>query len=88
MNLDRLVYARRVLREAIRKYGRAWTVTRTATRGSELGGRLVPEGVDVVWSSCPHQHDPRVFPEPGVFDPDRWAPARTPAATRLLPRVR
>ncbi|MFE7816491.1 cytochrome P450 [Streptomyces sp. NPDC057433] len=81
-DLDRLVHVRRVLQEAIRKYGPAWMVTRTATRDVELGGHLVPEGADVVWSPYLHQHDPRVFPEPGVFDPDRWAPGRTPAAAR------
>ncbi|MFD3731970.1 cytochrome P450 [Streptomyces sp. NPDC058632] len=81
-DLDRLVHARRVLREAIRKYGPAWMVTRTATRDIELGGHLVPGGADVVWSPYLHQHDPRVFPEPDVFDPDRWAPDRTPAAAR------
>ncbi|WP_338775306.1 cytochrome P450 [Streptomyces sp. DG1A-41] len=49
-DLGHLPYARRVLQEAIRKYGPAWLVTRTATRDIDLGGHLVPQGADVVWS--------------------------------------
>ncbi|MEU6525376.1 cytochrome P450 [Streptomyces sp. NPDC046924] len=78
-DLDRLVHARRVLQEAIRKYGPAWMVTRTASRDIELGGHRIPEGADVVWSPYLHQHDPEVFPAPDVFDPDRWAPERSQA---------
>ncbi|MEU5394089.1 cytochrome P450 [Streptomyces tibetensis] len=80
-DLEHLPYARRVLQEAIRKYGPAWLVTRTATRDLDLGGHLVPEGADVVWSPYLHQHDPAVFSDPGAFDPDRWTTGDT-AATR------
>jgi pentalenene oxygenase len=71
-DIDQLPYARRVLQEAVRKYGPAWMVTRTARREVELGGHRIPEGADVVWSPYLHQHDPTVFPDPDVFDPDRW----------------
>ncbi|GAA2767569.1 cytochrome P450 [Streptomyces paradoxus] len=80
-DLEHLPYARRVLQEAIRKYGPAWLVTRTATRDLDLGGHLVPEGADVVWSPYLHQHDPDVFSDPDAFDPDRWT-AENAAATR------
>ncbi|MFE4054275.1 cytochrome P450 [Streptomyces sp. YIM B13518] len=79
-DLENLPYARQVLQEAIRKYGPAWMVTRTATRDVELGGHRIPEGADVIWSPYLHQHDPAHFPAPDVFDPDRWAPHRAPAA--------
>ncbi|MFE4214448.1 cytochrome P450 [Streptomyces sp. NPDC056844] len=79
-DLDRLPYARRVLQESIRKYGPAWMVTRTATRDVDLGGHLIPQGADVVWSPYLHQHDPAFFPDPEVFDPDRWTPERAPLA--------
>jgi pentalenene oxygenase len=80
-DLDQLPYARRVLQEAIRTYGPAWLVTRTATRDMDLGGHLIPRGADVVWSPYLHQHDPDVFPDPDVFDPDRWTP-ESASATR------
>ncbi|MGX1623614.1 cytochrome P450 [Streptomyces sp. NPDC055506] len=78
-DLEHLPFARRVLQESIRKYGPAWLVTRTATRDIDLGGHLVPQGADVVWSPYLHQHDPDVFADPEVFDPDRWTPENVPA---------
>lgn len=80
-DLDALPYTRRVLQETIRKYGPAWLVTRTATRTVDLGGHTIPKGADVVYSPYLHQHDPEYFPDPEVFDPDRWTSERT-AATR------
>jgi cytochrome P450 len=80
-DLGDLPYARRVLQEAIRKYGPAWMVTRIAARDIDLGGHLIPEGADVVWSPYLHQHDPSYFPDPDTFDPDRWEADRV-AATR------
>ncbi|MFB8025602.1 MULTISPECIES: cytochrome P450 [unclassified Streptomyces] len=77
-DLDQLPYTRRVLQESIRKYGPAWMVTRTATRDVVLGGHHVPQGADVVWSPYLHQHDPACFPDPDVFDPDRWTAERAP----------
>ncbi|WP_234388566.1 cytochrome P450 [Streptomyces sp. AS58] len=78
-DLDRLPYARQVLREAVRKYGPAWMVTRTAICDTDLGGHRIPRGADVVWSPYLHQHDPEYFPEPSTFDPDRWGPDRSQA---------
>lgn len=79
-DLDLLPYARQVLQEAIRKYGPAWMVTRTATRDTNLGGHHIPQGADVIWSPYLHQHDPAYFPDPDTFDPDRWTPQRATAA--------
>lgn len=79
-DIAQLHYARQVLQEAIRKYGPAWMVTRTAVRDIDLGGHRVPEGADVVWSPYLHQHDARYFPDPDTFDPDRWTAERAPAA--------
>ncbi|WP_405890674.1 cytochrome P450 [Streptomyces sp. NBC_01527] len=79
-DIAQLHYARQVLQEAIRKYGPAWMVTRTAARDIDLGGHRVPEGADVVWSPYLHQHDARYFPDPDTFDPDRWTAERAPAA--------
>ncbi|MHC3470920.1 cytochrome P450 [Streptomyces sp. 7R007] len=80
-DIDQLPYARRVLQEALRKYGVSWMVTRTTARDIVLGGHLIPEGADVVWSPYLHQHDPSHFPDPDTFDPDRWEADRA-AGTR------
>ncbi|MGW5657239.1 cytochrome P450 [Streptomyces humi] len=79
-DLDHLTYGRNVLYEAVRKYGPAWMVTRTAAQDTELAGHLIPAGADVVWSPYLHQHDPDYFPEPETFDPDRWTPEQRTAA--------
>ncbi|HLL32792.1 MAG TPA: cytochrome P450 [Streptomyces sp.] len=78
-DVEQLTYARRVLQEAIRKYGPAWMVTRTAARDMDLGGHRIPAGADVVWSPYLHQHDPAHFPDADTFDPDRWTPERVQA---------
>lgn len=81
-DLEHLPYARTVLQEAVRMYGPSWFVTRTATRDIDLGGHRIPEGADVVWSPYLHQHDPDHFPDPDVFDPQRWTPERAPSTRR------
>jgi cytochrome P450 len=78
-DVARLPYSRRVLQEAMRKYGPAWMLTRVAARDIDLGGHRIPEGANVVWSPYLHQHDPAVFPDPEAFDPDRWTAERAPA---------
>jgi pentalenene oxygenase len=78
-DLDHLPYTLQVVQEAVRKYGPAWMVTRTATRDVDLGGHRIPRGADVVWSPYLHQNDPAHFPDPDTFDPDRWAAGRTPS---------
>ncbi|MEU3983764.1 cytochrome P450 [Streptomyces sp. NPDC026672] len=78
-DLDRMPYTRQVLQEAIRKYGPAWMVTRTAARDYTLDGHHIPEGADVIWSPYLHQHDPRHYPDPDTFDPDRWNPQHPPS---------
>jgi cytochrome P450 len=60
----------------MRRYGPAWLVTRRTTAEVMLGGHRIPAGADVVYSPYILQHDPRFFPDPDRFDPDRWIPER------------
>lgn len=71
-DLTRLTYADRVLREALRLYPPAWRVWRTPIEPFAVGKFMVPEGVNVVLSQWLTHRDPRWFPEPERFDPDRW----------------
>ena len=41
-----------------------------------LAGTRLPPGTEIVYSPHALHHDPRNFPDPGRFDPDRWAPDR------------
>ncbi len=81
-DLASLLYMRAVLKETMRMYGPAWLVTRTTTRPVVLDGHPIPEGADVVYSPYLHQHDPAVYADPAVFDPERWGPERAKQVDR------
>ena len=78
-DLPRLSYTRMVLTEALRLYPPAWLMTRRTLVAYELGGYTVPAGTFLMLSPYVTHHDARFFPNPEVFDPERWA---APAATR------
>jgi cytochrome P450 len=73
-----LVYAERVLKEALRLYPPVWSVARQAREALELGGHPIPAGAELILSAWVTQRDPRIFPEAGTFLPDRWE--REPAS--------
>ena len=77
-----LPYAERVIKESMRLYPPAWTTGREAAEDVEVGGYRIPKGAQILTSQWVVHHDPRWFPNPEGFDPDRWAPERA----KLLPR--
>lgn len=86
-HLPQLDLTARVIREAMRLYPPSWMLTRTTTRETRLGGHRLPAGTLVLYCQYVLHHDPRVFPEPDRFDPDRWlahahGPGTVPAAER------
>lgn len=75
-DVDKLHFTEQVLYEAMRLYPPAYALARVATREADVGGYTLPVGTDVlIWIYHVHR-DPRWFPEPGRFDPDRFSPAR------------
>ncbi|MFB6894011.1 cytochrome P450 [Kitasatospora sp. NPDC056327] len=81
-DLPRLPRTARVLTEALRLYPPGWVLLRTCTRETELGGRTLPRGSQVLLSPYAAHHDPGVFADPARFDPDRWLPERAGALPR------
>jgi len=76
-DLPQLAYIERVVKESLRHYPPAVAVfARQATRDVVLGGWTVPAGSIVRILSYVVHHDPRWFPQPERFDPDRFAPER------------
>jgi cytochrome P450 len=61
-----------VYSESLRLYPPVWTVGRTALVDHEVGARTIPAGSIVLLSQHVVQHDPRWFPDPFVFRPERW----------------
>jgi enediyne biosynthesis protein E7 len=75
-DLTRLTYIGMVLQETMRLYPPVWILTRRSLADDEIGGYHGPGGSDVL--ICPytlHRH-PAFWPEPSVFDPERFRPDR------------
>jgi cytochrome P450 len=83
-DLPQLSYTEMVLAESMRLYPPAWTIGRLAVREYAVGEHVAPEGTLVLLSQYVMHRDPRFFPDPLRFDPERFAPeakeARPPYA--------
>jgi cytochrome P450 len=69
---SRLTYTQMVVRESMRLYPPLWVVARVATENCDVGGRSVPAGTLALMSPWVMHRDPRFFPEPTAFKPERW----------------
>lgn len=74
-DVPQLEYTRRVLDEVIRLHG-VTLLMRRAVEPVELGGVTIPSGTEIAFSLYALHQDPRLYAEPGRFDPDRWLPER------------
>ena len=75
-DLPALSNAERVIKESLRLYPPAWGLARTVINEFELGGYRIPAGSNVVMSTWVVHRNPKYFPDPEKFDPDRWLPER------------
>ncbi len=73
-DLPALRYTEQVFAESMRLYPPAWALGRRAVRDVEIGGRSIPAQAFVVVSALLTQRDPRFYPDPLRFDPERFAP--------------
>jgi cytochrome P450 len=71
-DLRRLHYTDMVVSEAIRLYPPAWLIGRRALVDFEVDAYVVPARAIVILSPYVSHRDPRWFPEPARFDPERW----------------
>ena len=70
-----LAYTRMFFAEAMRVYPPAWVVARTAKESYTMRtGEFIPRGAHLILSQLVVHHDPRWWPEPAHFDPERFAP--------------
>ncbi|MFC5805482.1 cytochrome P450 [Streptomyces formicae] len=70
-DIPRLAYTSRVITEVLRHYT-VWFQMRRTREPVELGGYRLPACAEVIYSPYLLAHDPRWFPDPDRFDPDRW----------------
>ena len=73
-DLPNLRYTEMVLAESMRLYPPAWIVGRRAMEPYAIGGYEVPKGSIVVACQWVTHRDPRFFPDPERFEPERWKP--------------
>ncbi|TCO59769.1 cytochrome P450 [Actinocrispum wychmicini] len=80
-DLPRLVYTRQILSEVVRRSS-PLILMRRARTDVVLGGVPIPAGAEVAVSQHTLHQDPRWFPDPARFDPDRWTADRAAALPR------
>jgi len=69
-----LPYTSGVFAEALRLYPPAWAIGRRAREDYSIGGYAIPAKSILLMSPWVVHRDPRWWPEPERFNPDRWHP--------------
>jgi enediyne biosynthesis protein E7 len=76
-DLQRFVYASRVIDEALRLYPPGWLMTRKALADDQLAGYCVAAGTEVYISPYLIHRHPGLWDDPDRFDPDRFQAERS-----------
>ena len=71
-DLAHLPYTEAVITEAMRVYPPVYLIGREATTDLELGGYRVRKGTTIFMSQWVSHRDPKYFPGPEEFLPERW----------------
>ncbi|MBS2020420.1 MAG: cytochrome P450 [Deltaproteobacteria bacterium] len=82
-DLERLPMTEQIVSEALRMYPPVYGIARRANEDVTIGEWTVPRGSEVmVWVYFTH-HDPRFYPEPAAFRPERFAPQAAAALPKM-----
>lgn len=73
-DVPKLEYTRSVIAESMRVYPPAWTMGRRAIVPHQIGGYEIEKDALVLTSQWVVHHDPRWWPDPLAFRPERWLP--------------
>lgn len=73
-DLPDLKYVEMVFTESMRLYPPAWGIGRRPVEEYRIGEYTIPPGSVIMMSPFVVHRDPRWYPEPEKFDPDRWLP--------------
>jgi len=71
-DLQQLPYARAVVREVLRMRSPVWAIGREVIDEVELAGQRFGRGTQLFVSQWVLHHDPRWYPDPWAFRPERW----------------
>jgi cytochrome P450 len=83
-DLPRLRYTEMVIKESMRLYPAVWGIGRRAIADCEIGGYHLAGGTNIFLFQALTQRDPRFFPNPESFDPERWR--EDPVRSGKIPR--
>jgi cytochrome P450 len=78
-----VAYLKQFMQESLRLYPPAWALMREAAGDDVVGGYHLAAGTNVMIPSWAIHRDPRFYPEPLEFRPERW----TPEFAKALPRA-
>lgn len=78
-DLAALTYTRMVFAESLRCYPPAWVIARIAIEDHHLWGCPIKAGSYLIMSPYLLHHDPRYYPDPYTFAPERQSPEVTRA---------
>lgn len=82
-DLERLPYALMVIKEAMRLYPPVYALNgRQAAEDVAIGDYVIPRNSYVLISQWGLHHNPRLFPDPYRFDPERFSAANEPSIPR------
>lgn len=82
-DVPRLRYVEMVLAESMRLYPPAWAMGRYALKDFRLGQYWLPAKTTVLMSQFVTHRDPRFFPDPLRFDPERFTPVEKARRTKF-----
>jgi cytochrome P450 len=82
MDMMKLKYARMVLNETLRLYPAFPMYFRTSVKEDKIGDYTIRGNSPVILSPFATHHDPRFWPNPDKFDPERFLPERFDNHTR------
>jgi cytochrome P450 len=82
-DVPKLALTARIFAEALRLYPPAWAIGRRAIRECRIGDVSIAPGSVVILSQYVTQRDPRWFPNPEGFDPNRWTTEARSARPRF-----
>jgi cytochrome P450 len=73
-DFPRLSYTEMIFAESMRMYPPAWTIGRRALIDYSINGYTIPARSILLMSQYVMHHNPKYFPDPFRFDPERWTP--------------
>jgi cytochrome P450 len=84
-DLIRLTWTKQLVKEALRLYPAVWVTVTTASADTTLAGLPLLKGTNVWISPFAAHRDPRWFPDPDSFRPERWDREASPSYEAWFP---